>query len=83
MKERWKTLAAEYGKIAIVIYFSIYGLVFVGAALAIRAGIQSEGAATWAGTLGGAYVTLKVSQPLRILATLALTPLVARYFRAR
>lgn len=78
MKDRFKTLLAEYGKVAMIIYFSIFGLVFLGFAVAIRMGVEVESAAGNAGTLGAAYVATKLTQPLRILATLVLTPIVGK-----
>jgi hypothetical protein len=57
-------------------------LSILGFAIAIRAGVGGiEGADTavgFAGILGVAWVAAKVTIPLRILATLALTPLLGR-----
>lgn len=78
MKDRLEALLARYGKVALVIYFGIFGLVLAGFAIAIRAGVQVESAAGEAGTLGAAWVATKLTQPLRILATLVLTPIVAK-----
>ena len=79
-----KALLAEYGPVAIVTYFSIFFLVFAGFAIAISMGAAVDSAAGTAGTIGAAYVATKLTQPLRILATLLLTPilgkLVARFF---
>ena len=76
--ERIKALFAEYGRVALVTYFGLFGLVFAGFGLAIPMGVHVAGAAGQAGVLGAAYVATKLTQPLRIAATLALTPLVAR-----
>ena len=78
MKDRLEALLQKYGKLALIIYFTIFGLVLTGFALAIRAGVQVESAAGEAGTLGAAWVATKLTQPLRILATVVLTPLVSR-----
>ena len=43
--------------------------------------VAVEGTVAQAGVLGAAYVATKATQPLRILATLALTPLIARLVR--
>jgi len=59
-------------------YFSLFALVFAGFGLAIALGMQVESAQGGAGVLGAAYVATKLTQPLRIAATMALTPLVAR-----
>jgi hypothetical protein len=82
-RERLKGLLAEYGKLAIYIYIAIFAFVLVGFALAIQTGIKVDSAAGKAGIWGAAWVATKVTQPLRILATLALTPLVAQLLRRR
>jgi hypothetical protein len=82
-RERLKRLLAEYGKLAIYIYIAIFAFVLVGFALAIQMGIKVDSAAGKAGVWGAAWVATKVAQPLRILATLALTPLLARLVHRR
>jgi hypothetical protein len=81
VQERFKGLVAEYGPLLFVVYFSIFGLVFVGSALAIQMGFEVESAAATAGVWTAAYVFTKVLQPLRIAATVVLTPLVAAGLR--
>lgn len=81
VQERFKGLVAEYGPLLFVVYFSIFGLVFVGSALAIQMGFQVESAAATAGVWTAAYVFTKVLQPLRIAGTVVLTPLVATVLR--
>lgn len=76
--EKLKALLAEYGSLAITIYFVIFGVVFAGFAIAISAGFEPEGAAGNAGTIGAAWLATKLTQPLRIGATLLLTPIVAK-----
>jgi hypothetical protein len=76
-RERFKALLAEYGQTALYVYLGLFALVFAGFAVAIAAGVQVESAQGGAGVLGMAYLATKVTQPLRIAATLALTPLVA------
>jgi hypothetical protein len=78
LSERMKTLLAEYGGIAIGLYFAIFGLVFAGFAVAIAAGFDVEGAGETTGLIGAAWLATKLTQPFRIIGTLALTPLVAR-----
>lgn len=80
--ERLKALFAEYGPLAIAIYLVIFVVVLAGFAVAIRFGVQVEGTAGAAGTLGAAWLATKLTQPLRIAAALALTPIVAA-LRAR
>jgi len=82
-KQRWRERLAEYGPLAFYIYIAIFALVLVGFALAIQLGVKVESAAGKAGIWGAAWLATKVTQPLRILATLALTPLVARLLKLR
>ena len=81
MKQRLQKIWDAYGSVAIGTYFTIFAAVFAGFALAIKFGLKVESASATAGTLAAAYVATKLTQPLRILATLALTPLVARLLR--
>lgn len=81
VQERFKGLVAEYGPLLFVVYFSIFGVVFVGSALAIQMGFKVESAAATAGVWTAAYVFTKVLQPLRIAGTVVLTPLVAAGLR--
>ncbi len=82
MKERWKELLAEYGRVAVTIYFSLFVAAMIGFSIALSTGLDL-GAWTGgkAGTVAAAWVATKITQPLRIIATLALTPLVAKVFR--
>lgn len=81
MKERLQKLLVEYGSLGLWVYFAIFALVLIGFALAIQLGVDVDGAAGTAGTWGAAYVATKLTQPLRILATLVVTPLVVRVAR--
>lgn len=78
--ERLKELIAKYGTIAIVLHVVIFCVVMAGFAVAIAAGFDvkgGEGATGLLGVLGAAWVAAKLTSPIRILVTLALTPLVA------
>lgn len=78
MGAKLKKLVSEYGPVAIGTYLAIFALVLAGFAAAITLGFHVQSAAGTAGVLGAAYVATKVTQPLRIGATLVLTPLVAK-----
>jgi ABC-type siderophore export system fused ATPase/permease subunit len=78
LKDRLTALLEEYGKVALVTYFTLFGVVLVGFAIAISLGLSVDSSAGTAGTLGAAYIATKLTQPLRILATLVLTPIVAK-----
>ena len=78
---RLKSLYEKYGRLAIVIYFVLFGVVFAGFAVAIAAGVHVKTPAAGVGLVGSAWLATKLTQPIRILATLALVPLVARLRR--
>jgi hypothetical protein len=77
---RFRELILEYGIIALIVHYIIFAIVIVGFWLAIRSGWRSTSAAGTAGTWGAAYIAAKITQPLRIIATLAITPFVARAY---
>jgi hypothetical protein len=76
LKDRLKALLVEYGTLALWVYFAIFGIVWVGFAIAIMTGAKINGTIGTAGVWGAAYLATKLTQPLRILATLAITPAV-------
>ena len=76
-RERLKALLAEYGRVAIYTYFALFLLVLAGFSAAIAWGVDVASAHGRLGVLGAAYLATKATQPLRIAATLGLTPLVA------
>lgn len=78
MGVKFKQLLAEYGPVAVAIYFTLFFGVLVGFYLAINAGWAPEGVAGNAGAWTAAYLATKLTQPLRIGATLVLTPIVGR-----
>ena len=82
---------AEYGVIAVVIYFSIFFLCWIGAwaaiergvdlaALARRVGLSSNRLVASLGAWTAAYIFTKILQPIRLGLTVLLTPLVARVY---
>lgn len=77
---RFRELILEYGIIALIVHYVIFAVVIVGFWFAIRAGWQPTSAAGTAGSWGAAYIAAKITQPLRIVATLAITPFVARLY---
>ena len=84
LKKTVQNLLAEYGTVAVIVYFTIFFAVLGGFWLAIRFGWRPTSAAGTAGTFAAAYIATKLTQPIRIAATLVVTPLVAKlYERAR
>ncbi|MCI0572522.1 MAG: FAM210 family protein, partial [Myxococcaceae bacterium] len=78
-KERINQLTTTYGPVALVVYFGIFFLVWGAFAVAIRYfGFQPQGVAGEAGVWTMAYLATKLTQPARIAATFALTPLMAK-----
>ena len=80
MKKTVQKLLAEYGTVAVVVYFTIFFAVLGGFWLAIRFGWRPTSAAGTVGTLAAAYIATKVTQPIRIAATLVITPIVAKLY---
>ena len=77
---RFRDLVLEYGLIALVVHYVIFAIVIVGFWAAIRNGWQPTSAAGSVGTWGAAYIAAKITQPLRIIATIAVTPFIARAY---
>jgi len=82
LKQRLQDLVREYGRVAIVVYFSLWILTVAGFYLALRAGIHVGSGSGKAGTLVAAWLATKLTLPLRIGATLVLTPLLSRAKRS-
>jgi len=88
-QERIKVLIVEYGLIALVVWYFIFGTVLVSFALAIRMGfnvnvkVESTAGAvgTWGATWLTAYLATKLTTPLRLAATLAITPAIGKFVR--
>lgn len=78
MKQRLQRILAEYGPIAVVVYFAIFFGVLFTAWAAIHFGWRPESLAGNVGTFTAAYLATKVTQPARIALTLILTPIVGR-----
>ena len=78
MRRTLKEVLSEYGRVALVVYLVIFAAVLLGSWAAIHLGWRPEGAAGSIGTFGAAYLFTKLTQPLRIGATVVLTPLLAR-----
>ena len=74
---------AEYGRIAIAVYLSIFAATMAGFSIAISQGFEVEGTSSTAGILGAAWVATKLTQPIRIGVTLALTPVIGTFLKRR
>lgn len=81
MNARLQKLAAEYGKVALWTYLSLSLLTIAGFSIAIGLGFGASSATGVIGVIGAGWLAAKATMPLRILATLALTPLIAALVR--
>jgi hypothetical protein len=80
VKKTVQNLLAEYGTVAVIVYFVIFFGVLGGFYLAIRFGWRPSSAAGSVGTLAAAYIATKLTQPIRIAATVVVTPFVAKLY---
>ena len=80
MKKTVQNLLAEYGTVAVIVYFVIFFGVLGGFYLAIRFGWRPSSTAGSMGTLAAAYIATKLTQPIRIAATVVVTPFVAKLY---
>lgn len=83
MRKTLKNILAEYGMIAVVVYLTLFTIVFVGSYFAIRLGWTPGSAAGQAGAWTAAYVVTKVAQPLRIAATVLITTFLGKLWENR
>lgn len=77
LKQRLSALFAEYGRIAIVTYFTLSILTIIGFSVAIWIGAEPSSATGALGVIAAGWVAAKATLPIRILITLGLTPMVA------
>lgn len=80
---RFRDLVLEYGVIALVVHYVIFALVITGFWMAVRSGWEPSSTVGDVGTWTAAYIMAKITQPLRIVATIAVTPLIARWYERR
>jgi hypothetical protein len=83
MRKTLKKILAEYGAIAVVLYLTIFFVVFIGAYFAISLGWAPESIAGNAGAWTAAYIFTKLTQPLRIAGTVVLTTFLGRLWDRR
>ncbi|MEM6273832.1 MAG: hypothetical protein AAF735_01205 [Myxococcota bacterium] len=81
MKEKLSKLLAEYGVIAVVLWYGVFALTWVGFASAIKAGVAVDSAAGTAGVWAGAYLATQVTKPIRLLVVFGLTPVVGKFVK--
>ncbi len=77
LKQRLSALFAEYGRIAVIVYFTLSILAIVGFSIAFGVGWSPTSATGVLGVIFAGWVAAKATLPIRILITLALTPMVS------
>ncbi len=83
LKERLQVLMADYGKIAIYTYLVLSLSTIAGFSIAFGFGMAPSSASGVGGVIFAGWFAAKATMPLRILATLGLTPLIATLIRRR
>ncbi|MGE0869410.1 MAG: hypothetical protein AB7P03_12660 [Kofleriaceae bacterium] len=83
LRDRWSAHMAEYGRLAVWTYLVLSLSTIAGFSVAIGAGLQPSSASGVFGVIGAGWVAAKATMPIRILLTLALTPVVAAVIRRR
>jgi hypothetical protein len=83
LKQRLQGLMAEYGKVAIYTYLALSLGTIAAFSIAFGAGMAPSSATGVFGVIGAGWLAAKATMPLRILATLGLTPLLATLLRRR
>lgn len=83
LKQRLSALFEEYGRIAIVTYFSLSILTIIGFSIAIWTGVKPSSETGVLGVIIAGWGAAKLTLPIRILITLGLTPVVALVVRRR
>src|ERR1051325_7543556 len=83
LKQRLTALFEEYGKIAIITYFTLSGLAIIGFSVAIWIGAEPSSATGVLGVLFPGRALAKGTMPVRVLITLAVTPVIGTLVRRR
>lgn len=83
LKQRLSALFEEYGRIAVVTYFTLSILTIIGFSVAIWTGVKPSSETGVIGVLIAGWALGKATLPIRIPITLALTPVVAYVVRRR
>lgn len=77
LKQRLTTLFEDYGRIAVITYFTLSILAIIGFSIAAALEVEPSGATGVLGVIIAGWVAAKVTLPIRIVITLVLTPVVA------
>jgi hypothetical protein len=81
-KAAWRlkleALIAEYGTAALLTWFGIFGLTWLGFVIVITLGFEVKSGGEGTGVVAIAYLATQAAKPLRLAATIALTPVVVK-----
>ncbi len=77
LKERLRAIIKDFPKIAIITYLVLSAIAITGFSIAIGIGAEPSTATGVIGVIGAGWLAAKVTVPLRILITLAVTPPIA------
>jgi len=83
LKSKIKGLIEEYGPIALVVYLTIFGLTVLIFFVTISAGWETESGEGFTAKLFAVWAATKLTQPIRIAATFAITPIVSKWWLKR
>ncbi len=81
MKKTLREILTEYGAIAVGVYLVLFSVVLVGAWAGIRLGWAPGGVMGNAGAWTAAYIVTKITQPLRIAATVVITTFIGKLWK--
>ena len=77
LKDRLKAIVKDYPQVAVFTYLGLSAIAIAAFSIAIGIGAEPSTATGVIGVIGAGWLAAKVTVPLRILATLALTPPIA------
>jgi uncharacterized membrane protein AbrB (regulator of aidB expression) len=89
MKKKWKEIVEEYGKLAFVVYMTIFAFTLSSFFLLLKFGfsdillgwfdgyVSADIITTSTGVM--AYALTKITQPIRIFLTISLLPVLSRW----
>ena len=89
MKKKWKEIVEEYGRLAFVVYMTIFVLTLSSFFLLLKFGfsdtllgwfdgyVSADVITTSTGVM--AYGLTKITQPIRIFLTISLLPIISRW----
>ena len=83
LKQRLTKLMEKYGRVAVYTYLALSLSAIAGFSIAIGIGVDADSATGVLGVIGAGWVAAKATMPLRILATLGLTPLISGLLERR